>query len=491
MTLQLNQDKALPIFKQLVLEIQRQIETGQLMANESLPASRALAQQLSVSRSTVCRAYDELHALGYVESTQGGYTKVRKQVNVVSSEQNSMSFDWQASVTASMRKLDHRIQSSYHRYDQAAKEKAIDFVSLSANNHKLAVDEFRKCMNKVIRHSGSELLSYGDSKGYLPLRQFIARHLKQHGISVSAEEILLTNGSQHSIDLVLRLLLETGDKVLVESPTYSMILPLLASYGASVCGLPMLETGVDLARLKKSVKDNLASKFLYTMSNFQNPTGITSSQQHREALYQVCAQYKLPIIEDSFVDELKYFGKTAMPIKALDKLGLVIYLGSFSKVIFSGIRIGWIVANRQCIDLLTSLKVATGLKSNVLDQAAMAQFCQQGFYQQHIKRIHTIYRKRMKLALTLAKQTFTDEPFTFTTPSGGYLLFVSATCQSINEEKLIKAINEQGVLVSSGGNYFPSKSDYAHFRISIASTDLDEIRQGFLSIKIALAGDIR
>ena len=498
LTLKLQRKSQHSLFEQLVALIKDKVDSAQLLPGDNLPSSRQLAAHLSISRTTVCRAYEELFALGYLESEQGSFTKVRKAESFNGANVNPLKtvINWgeQSSDTAKI--IHQQVCDVYIKKSLESENSLIDFVSLAASTSISPIADFRKCMNYVLKSDGEQLLQYGESKGYLPLREHIAEHLRGYGIVTEPGNILLTNGSQQSIDLVLQLLLEKGDRVLVESPSYSMIMPLLNGNEVVIDDVEMSENGLELEQLEHRLigRDegiNKPAKLLYTIPNFHNPTGISSSQEHRERLYQLCLKYKLPIVEDSFVDEMKYFGKTPLPIKALDTHGLVIYLGAFSKVIFSGIRIGWIVANKECIERLTSLKIAKSIVSNAVDQAAMERFCRKGYYQQHIKRAHALYRKRMKLALKMAKETFINEPFNFTTPRGGYLLFVSATDKAINEKKLVAAIRKSGVSVSAGNNCYANGSDYAHFRISIAMVDLEDIIDGFNKIKQAISGDIR
>ncbi len=484
--LKLDRSIKTPLFEQLVCLIKDKVNSGELLIGDKLPASRDLAKQLSISRTTVCRAYDELYALGYIESSQGSFSKIRQVDNPISKQESSIStLDWQNICNKKALGIHQAITEIDKESKSCSVAAPIDFVSLAPTSKIMPIDNFRKCMNQVLKSAGAELLQYGETLGLLSLREYIAKHLRQHGIVTTADEIILTNGAQHAIDLLLKLLVTEHDQIHIESPTYALILPLLNALGSTTNAITMNENGLDLAELELGIKQN-PGKLLYTMPNFHNPTGISTSQEHREQLLQLCTKYKLPIIEDGFVDEMKYFGKTPLPIKAMDKHGLVIYISSFSKILFPGIRIGWIVADKKLINMLGSLKQATALQSNALDQAAINLFCRKGFYQQHIKRSHALYKKRMQVAIKMAKNVFPSDLFSITTPNGGYLLFVSAKSKTINEQALIEAIHSKGVLVSSGSKHFAQGSDYAHFRISIAKPEVDEIIEGFEKIKQAI-----
>lgn len=489
--LKLDRNKKLPLFEQLVCLIKDKVDSGELLVGDKLPASRDLAKQLSISRTTVCRAYDELYALGYIESNQGSFSKIR-QVDKPLSKQESRknTLDWQRLCNKKTLGIHQAITKIDKENKLCLVADPIDFVSLAPTSKIMPIDNFRKCINQVLKSTGADLLQYGETLGFLPLREYIAKHLRQHGIVTTADEIILTNGAQHAIDLILKLLVTEHDHIHIESPTYALILPLLNALGATTNAITMNENGLDLTELEQKIQQD-PGKLLYSMPNFHNPTGISTSQEHREQLLQLCTKYKLPIIEDGFVDEMKYFGKTPQPIKAMDKHGLVIYIGSFSKILFPGIRIGWVVADKNLINMLGSLKQATSLQSNALDHAAINLFCRKGFYQQHIKRSHALYKKRMQVAIKEAKKAFPSDLFNITTPNGGYLLFVSAKNKTINEQALIEAIRNKGVLVSSGSKYFAQGSDYAHFRISIAKPEVNEIIDGFEKIEQAIIGLIK
>lgn len=486
--LKLDRTKKTPLFEQLVCLIKDKVDYGELLVGDKLPASRDLAKQLSISRTTVCRAYDELYALGYIESSQGSFSKIRQVDKPLSKQEtNKSALDWQSLCNIKALAIHQAITEIDKEKKSCSVTDPIDFMSLAPTSKIMPIDDFRKCMNHVLKSTGADLLQYGETLGFQPLREYIAKHLRQHGIVTTADEIILTNGAQHALDLILKLLVTELDHIHIESPTYALILPLLNALGATTNAITMKEDGLDLAEFEQSLKQE-PGKLLYTMPNFHNPTGISTSQEHREQLLQLCTKYKLPIIEDGFVDEMKYFGKTPLPIKAMDKHGLVIYMGSFSKILFPGIRIGWIVADKNLVKMLGSLKQATSLQSNVLDHAAIDLFCRKGYYQQHIKRSHALYKKRMQVAIKMAKKVFPKELFSITTPNGGYLLFVTAKNKTISEQALIEAIQSKGVLVSSGRKCFSQGSDYAHFRISIAKPEVNEIIDGFEKIKQAITG---
>jgi DNA-binding transcriptional MocR family regulator len=310
--------------------------------------------------------------------------------------------------------------------------------------------------------------------------------LRVHGVSVTADEVLITNGSQHALDLVIRLLAKQGSTVIVEAPTYANMLPLLELHNVRAVGLPMTDEGMDLCALESSLQADRPG-FVYTMPNFQNPTGTTTSQEHREQLLTLCERYSVPIVEDGFEEEMKYFGKVALPIKSMDHKKIVIYLGTFSKVLMPGVRIGWVAASPECIGRLMVMKRFSDISSNSLSQAAVHEFCQQGLYEIHIRRMHRVYRKRMQTMLDSLSQYMPKEHVCWTKPNGGYLCWVRLGNNNVEKAAVYEALNTHGVIVSRGDFYFANPVPEPCFRLSIAALDEDEIIEGTRRLGAALS----
>jgi DNA-binding transcriptional MocR family regulator len=331
---------------------------------------------------------------------------------------------------------------------------------------------------------GARLLSYGAYQGYEPLRQDIAHRLQIHGISATPDEILITNGAQQAIDLVLRLFGARDGHIALEEPTYANVIPLAHLHGLRISGVPMKDDGMNLQVLEEKMQKDPPS-LVYTIPNFQNPTGITTSQVHREKLLHLCEQYKVPLIEDGFEEEMKYFGKVVLPIKSMDSKKAVIYLSTFSKVLFPGIRIGWIAADRECIARLTAIKRFCDLSSSTVIQAALSAFIRNGYYDLHLRRMHRIFRRRMTIALE-SLMSFMPEGVRWTRPDGGYTLWVELPSTYQSEDEFKKSLIKNGVLVSPGMYYFYGVREQKYFRLSISSLNETEISEGIKRLGSAL-----
>lgn len=485
--LKLDRSADSPMYMQIVHQIQTLVENGTLAVGTKLPPTRSLSESLGVNRSTVYRAYEELWALGYMEGRPGSYSRVRERPRVVAVKNGvePSLIDWATRSPSAVQSLHERFPRYLPEGNGARNNNIVDFSRLDMDGRLIPAEAFRKAMNRALYRSGHNVLHYSHYAGYPPLRGYIAQRLRVHGVSVTADEVLITNGSQHALDLVIRLLAKPGAGVFVEAPTYANMLPLLELHQVRTVGIPMNDDGMDLEALESSLEGERPA-FVYTMPNFQNPTGTTTSQEHREQLLTICERYGVPIVEDGFEEEMKYFGKVALPIKSMDHKKIVIYLGTFSKVLMPGVRIGWVAASSECICRLMVMKRFSDISSNSLSQAAVCEFCQQGLYEIHIRRMHRVYRKRMQTMLDALSQYMPSEHVSWTRPNGGYLLWVRVHSNNVESAAVYEALRTYGVMVSRGEFYFADPVPEPCFRLSIAALDEEEIIEGSRRLGAAL-----
>ncbi len=475
-----------PIKRQIVEGIRTLIDEDVIGINSPLPSTRGLADRLGVSRYTVNQAYEELQVLGYLQSRQGSYNftqKRRKEVEYNPERRSIIPWDKVANESA------EELYKSYlsipaadptrSRRDQAA----IDFSELQLDSSLFPVADFRRCFHRVLLNGGQESLDFCSADGNKDLRDYIAQRLRLHGISTSAEEILITYGSQQALDLIIRLLARPDKKVVIEAPTYFNILPLLRFNKVRICAVPMKDDGIELNDLEKVLEREKVS-FVYTIPNFHNPTGITTSHQHRERLLNICLEHKVPILEDGFDEEMKYFGKLPMPIKSIDEQNIVMYVGTFSKILFPGVRIGWVTADKGCIQRLAAIKRGSDLRCGNLVQAALALFCKEGYYDLHLKRLHRIFRRKMETTLGMMKEFF-PKNVSWLRPSGGYTIWVKMP-RKMSAAHLDELMSEHAVIVSPGQHYFPQQNQSEYFRLSIARIGEDQIQEGLIRLGRAL-----
>lgn len=475
-----------PKYRQIVAQVRQRIEAGVVRPGDRLPSTRRLAGVLGIHRSTVAIAYQELWALGFVDLNPGSLPRVRDRVQVAAATDRTKRglMDWSRVSSPATNAIWETYRARLER-GQAGGPSLVDFSTLDMDRRLFPVDSFRSCLNRVIRQQGSTLLGYGDAAGFPPLREWIARRLHGHGISVTADEILVTSGSQQGLDLVFRMVAAPGKRVALETPTYDFVLPLLRFHGLKSLEVPMCHDGLDLSLLADGIEQE-RPVLVYTMPSFQNPTGVSTSQAHREQLLSLCEMHHIPILEDSFDEEMKYFGRAVLPIKSMDRHHVVIYSGTFSKVLFPGVRIGWIAAERDCVERLTAIRRFSELSPNLVVQAAMHEFCQMGYYEGHISRMHRVFRKRMRTAIQALRRYIAPEWADWTEPSGGYLIWLQLRPVPFQLPDWNKLFAAHGVKVGLGDHFFPSETADTHLRLSISRLNEEEIVAGVRRLAMAL-----
>jgi len=485
----LNRTASIPLHKQLFSQLQRLIERGVLRPGTRMPSTRIFAERYGLSRSTVLRVYDTLWADGYITSRPGSYSIIRQRRKILTADQKHSqgAIPW-GEISTKRADQVYENYTEIRRYTKIEKNEDLIIMSKLSLDLRLFPDDiFRRCLNRVFIERMDDIFNYRHPQGYLPLREYIAKRLQFHGISVSKEEILITNGAQNSIELILKLLTVPGSKVIIENPTYFHIYPLFKFYDINLIPVPMKNSGLDNDYLQKVLKKHKPA-FLYTIPNFHNPTSSTSDQTHREKLLTLCEEHRIPILEDAFEEEMKYSGKVPFPIKSMDQNQIIIYVGSFSKVFFPGIRIGWIAADKECITRLTSLKGISDITSNLPAQAALHEFCSEGYYDLHIKKMHRVYRKRMqvtqkalKIILKPFKKVYWQEPV------GGFFIWLKLTDSGMDSQRLNSIFVQNKVKVLPGDIFFHKKTSTDQFiRLSISNLDESEIIEGIHRIRNAL-----
>jgi GntR family transcriptional regulator/MocR family aminotransferase len=455
-----------PLYHQVQAQIARLIAMGKLAPGTRLPASRDLAQSLNVNRATIASAYDALASDGLVRSHVGQGTFVVDTAE----PRRGTTLTWSLS-----RAMEAASRHLLPATPPASHPDPIDFASLIPDEELFPIEPFRKTVNAVLRRQGKQLLQYGPVAGYPPLRQYIAERLAERNVEATSEHVLIVNGSQQGLDLVFRALVNPGDTVVVESPTYTVVLPVLAQYQARVLGIPMTGRGMDREALETALSRR-SVRLIYTMPTFHNPTGITMDLDSRRALLHLASRYGVPIIEDDFDSELRFDGQALPPIKALDAAGIVLYLGTFSKGLFPGLRLGWIVAPLELVRTLSRTKMFTDYHTSLLLQAAVLEFCERGHYEEHLKNLARVNRKKSRLLVQAMTDYFPDG-VSWTEPEGGYAFWITLPGH-LSSELLLAEGARAGVLFSPGGQFFTGGDGNRFLRLSISRVPAERIEEG-------------
>ena len=293
------------------------------------------------------------------------------------------------------------------------------------------VDEYLAATERVLRgEDGPLALQYSTTEGYRPLREMIAQRTSRYGIHVTGDNVLITSGSQQALDLLGKIFINRGDRILVEAPTYLGALQAWNAYGAEYVTVPTDEYGMDTDELEKALRTG--PKFIYALPNFQNPTGVTLSLERRKRLVELAEQYGVPIIEDDPYGQLRYEGEHLPSLVTLDAqlkdhcdlcyTGNVIYLSTFSKTLAPGIRVAWVIAPPNVIRKLVLAKQGADLQTSTINQVVTYEMTREGFLDRHIKTIRDIYRARRDAMLSAMQEHF-PHSVQWTKPEGGLFLW--------------------------------------------------------------------
>ena len=300
----------------------------------------------------------------------------------------------------------------------------------------------------------SETLQYGERLGLRALRNWIAGYLNDEGAHVSADEILVTNGAKHAIDLVCRLLLDEGDSIVITAPTYFSAIPIFKSFGAECIEIDQDAEGLktdDLAEaLRQRVRDDLElPKFIYAMPDFHNPTGITMSRERREALLEIAEEHGLYVIEDSPYRTVRFTGAPQPTLKSLDKAQLVINIGTFSKLIAPGLRVGWVAAAQDPVSRMSQLKTDGG--SSPLTQRIIAEWLGSGHLEEHACKVRSLYLDHRDRMVAAISREMPD--VNVAVPEGGYYLWVTLP-DGVDCDEFTARAGNVGVKVISGRKFY-------------------------------------
>ena len=464
-----------PLYVQIRNQIRERIVTGALKVGERLEPSRELAKQLGVHRTTVGNAYADLEAEGLIQGTVGRGTFVSPFASTLS-----------APKTASSRASHDFFWDGFFAHDQgddslgrlmasAFRPGVISFAVSHGSAEPSLVDLVRRATDAVLRREGAKILQYGSSEGYLPLKRYLQNRLRRDGIPVELDEILITNGCQQSLDLVRRSLVSAGDSVACENPTYTGLWNVFESTGVRLIGIPVGAEGIDLDFLSAVLEQNKL-KMVLTSPNFQNPTGQTMPLEARKRLLALAAQSQVPVVEDDIYGALRYRGRELPPLKSLDKNGLVIYLNSFSKIGFPGLRVGWVVAVRRVIEHLRRAKQRADLHTNLLGQAVLEELGRRGWLDKLLRRTRKVYERKLGVLRRDAERHFPPEA-TCLYPEGGMSVWVELPPQLDAADLLVKS-QDQGVIFAPARYFYFQEARHNAFRLCFTHLTDDQIEKG-------------
>ena len=434
----LNPRDKTPLFRQLHDRMRELIESGRVAQGSRLPATRELAGQIGLNRTTVSAAYALLESEGLIRGHVG-------RGSFVSGGKNGGATG----------------PSSFSR----SRPSELLFP----------LEEFRKtCAEVIASPDAASILQLGSPSGYPPLRRYLLEQARAEGVARESDDILITSGCQQAFDLLQRTV-DPGSTVLIEDPVYLGVRSVFERIGARLIGVPVGQDGIDLENLERAIARE-RPRLLCVTPNFQNPTGVTLPIEARRSLLGITRAAGVMVVENDIYGPLAYEGAPIPAIKRLDETGDTVLLRSFSKVAFPGLRVGWVIAPRPLIEKLTETKQWSDLHTDQLSQAVLLRFAESGRLEEHRERMLIAGRERLGAALE-ACAAYLPPGAKFTRPRGGMSLWIELPA-TLDTAELLPRAEREGVNYLPGKFFAVSRPQPNGLRISFAGMTPEEIRSG-------------
>ncbi len=365
-------------------------------------------------------------------------------------------------------------------------------ISLSAGNpapEAFPIKEISEISARIFEQRPIDALQYSVTEGYTPLRAQISAYMKEkHNVGRDFDDILITSGAQQVMDLAAKSLCNEGDTVICEAPSFIGSLNTFRSYNAHLRGIPMEQDGMNMTELEKALKEETRVRFIYTIPNFQNPSGITMSMEKRKQLYALAKKYSVLILEDNPYGDLRFRGEHIAPIKSFDEDGLVIYAGTFSKVISPGMRVGYAIAPKQLLQKMIVCKQGEDVHTNIWSQLVCSEFLTNYDFAAHLEKMRAIYLKKSTIA-TDALDKYLAPKITYNPIEGGLFIWCNLP-DGVDMQDFCKQAVLRKVCVVPGNAFLTDENDPCQsFRINF-STPTDENLLKGIQILGELANDM-
>ncbi|MGM0396899.1 MAG: PLP-dependent aminotransferase family protein [Bacillota bacterium] len=466
--IRLKKDRDSPLYIQLYEAIRDKIEEDSLQS-EKLPSIRALAKQLGVNNVTVVNAYKLLEQENYIYTVKGSGTFIKRP-----------SFSQDSSLVEEGN-MELMLSGIYPLL-----KNSIDFASVSPTPELFPIEEFKKSLIEVLDRDGGQAFLYPEITGFGPLRESISGFLKEnYSIEVSKDQILITSGGQQGLDIISKTLIQQGDVILVENPTYPGAFAAFQSRGAKIIGIPMDDHGIDINNLRSYVK-RYRPKFIYLMPNFHSPTTICYSEARKKEVLRLAKEYDFYVIEDDFLTDLSFSESKKLPLKTLDRHDQVIFIKSFSKIFMPGVRIGFMTLPKSMMKAIIKAKHSTDISSSGYLQRAFDLYLRKGFWRNHIEKITSFYRDRYQQMLS-GLELLKPYGISYIEPGGGLSIWVSLP-EEFDAMQLYEECGRRGLAIVPGKVFFTETKDSERFiRLSFSAVGEKEINQGLQTLKDILS----
>lgn len=471
-------DPTQPIYRQIYESIRRNILEGKTAPGTRLPASRQMAANLGVSRMTVIHAYDQLFAEGYLEGKQGSGTFVAAELPEEFLRVPKSRVE--ANAGAKRRKIE--ISAYGERVERNSKRIASHHsptVTVPFQHSLIAVDDFpfdlwSRISQRHLKYSYKKIGGYGDAAGYLPLRKAIAHHLRStRGVNCLDEQVIVTAGTQQAVQLIAQILLSPGDKVWLEDPCHLGTSDVMSAIGSHVSRIPVDDEGFDLDR---AVRKGKSARLIYVTPSRQYPLGMTMSLQRRLSLLEWANASGTWIIEDDYDSEFRYSGRPLPSLQGLDRGERVLYVGTFSKTVFPGLRLGCVVLPPDLVEIFTAARALTDLHAPLTDQIVLAEFISEGHFERHVRRMRTLYRHRQSVLVDQAQRHLAGVLDVAASDAGMHL--IGWLPKGVDDREVSKHISENGMLAAPLSRYSENKLERGGLMLGYTGFNDRQIKAG-------------
>lgn len=356
-------------------------------------------------------------------------------------------------------------------------------VSLSAGNpapEAFAVEQIREIVTDIFATHPIDALQYSITEGYPKLRTFITDYMKsRHNIGRDTDDVLITSGAQQIMEMSAKCLCNEGDVIVCEDPSFIGSLNCFRSLGAKLCGVPIEPDGMSMQALERVLSETPNVRFIYTIPNFQNPTGITMSLEKRKQMYALAKQYGVLIVEDNPYGDLRYEGENLPSIKSFDEDGLVIYSGSFSKVIAPGLRVGYCIGPEEILKKMVVAKQGEDVHTNILSQMICYEFLTKYDFDENLANLRSLYKKKAAFAMALLDEYVVPHGITYHPTQGGLFIWCTLPENVDMPQFCTTAVRDHKVAIVPGSTFLCDESGTSHcFRINFSTPSDEKLEEG-------------
>ncbi|MGL4911351.1 MAG: PLP-dependent aminotransferase family protein [Romboutsia sp.] len=447
-------DKSTAKYLQIYNHIKSMICKKQIKEHEKLPPIRKLSQLINVNNTTIVKVYELLENEGYVYKVIGSGTFA----SVTNSDKEEIIIK---------------------------KEGIIHFDSGNPSTDIFPIEDFKSAVNMALSKEGSSIFEYDEGLGFEDLRDKIVKYLRGKEIKTTKDNIQIISGAQQGIDIVCKGLINYSDVVFVEEPTYNGAIQVFKSRGAKIISIPMLDDGIDIGILKLKL-EKIKPKIIYTMPNFQNPTGISYSTYKKKKLIELAEEYDFYIVEDDFISDFKFESHDNKPLKSYDDKNRVIYIKSFSKILMPGLRIGIVEIPNELLKKVLWAKYSSDISTPGLIQKSMYYYMEYFNWDDYLSSVEKIYAQKYSIAKRLIEEKLQGK-LKVRKSNGGINFFLELPRGYLSQD-FTKFMLDKGVAMLPGTYFFDNAIDDRFFRINIAKSSIQDLEKGISIISDNLDG---